>query len=323
MNRKIFPLILMMLSLVFSCTDDSKTEQESLPDFGTLGTHNVSKYSAQNDAFTTAYYPEDLSNMDKTPVLFFISGWFGSPQPSETYETLLQFIASHGYIVIYTDQGSTTNHTVCIAHLDTFLASADTTIQNVIVPKMDKDNYGVLGHSAGGGVAFTVMQHFNDLDYGASNRMLMVYDPWYAFGMSESMMQNLPGNTNTVIEKFGYRGNNPADGTDARIPLTEYYLLNSIPDKNKDYYVYDQENADHDYPKGNRSISQMQGILKPLDALLYYSFKEKKESVREIALENGNDDPYANGNGIQEVLDSYQYPCDGAQTLIDYCAIVP
>ena len=67
----------------------------------------------------------------------------------------------------------------------------------------------------------------------------------------------------------------------------------------------------------------MQGILKPLDALLEYTFVEQSEATRSIALENGNDDPYANGNGIQVLLDTYQYPCDGANTLIDYCAIVP
>jgi hypothetical protein len=126
-----------------------------------------------------------------------------------------------------------------------------------------------------------------------------------------------------VIIKFGAKGNNGADGTDARIPVTEYYLLESIPDKQKDYQIY--ENAEHSYPTGNPGYSKMQGILKPLDALLDYTFVTQTEKIRKIALENGNDDPYANGNGIQVVKprEDYPYPCDGVNIQIDHCKIVP
>ena len=322
MKKTIFFIALSVL--IFSCKDDTPTDTTPSYEFGTAGTHNVNTYSTSADPNTTAYYPSDIAAMDhNTPLLFFISGWYSGGAPATTYDSLLRFIASKGYTVIYADEGAVANEHFAISALDTFLSAGDSTIQNVILPNVDTSKYGVLGHSAGGGITYTVAKHFNDLGYGANGRMIMMFDPWFAFGMTETMIQNLPSNTNVVLEKFGVGGNNAADGTDARIPLTLYSLLSSVADAKKDYYVYSGENADHTYPKGTRPYSEMQGILKPLDALLVYTFSDQSETVRTVALENGNDDPYDNGNGIQVVLPNYDYPCDGASTLIDYCAIVP
>ncbi len=188
---------------------------------------------------------------------------------------------------------------------------------------VDTDKIGVVGHSAGGGIIFKILDYYTkEMNYGTNGRFLMGLDPWFAFGMNKEAMESLPSNTNLVFIKFGEGGNNKEDGTDARIPLTEYYLLKSIDDIKKDYQIYDKENANHSYPTGSRSYSQMQGILRPLDALLEYTFVTQSEAIRKVALENGNDDPYENGNGIQVILDTYKYPCNGARTLIDYCAIV-
>ena len=70
----------------------------------------------------------------------------------------------------------------------------------------------------------------------------------------------------------------------------------------------------------------MQGILKPLDALMELTFKEIPDvGAQQVALEVGNDDPYNDGHGIQEVklIGDYKYPCHGADTLINYCEIFP
>lgn len=290
-------------------------------EYGLEGTHDISTYTDADYVYSTVYYPSDLATMDrKSPLVFFASGWFGSPHASSKYESLLRFVASHGYTVIYTDEGSTTDPQHSINGYEQMLST--TFVADSIIQYIDTKKIGVIGSSAGAGITFTILDYFSkEKSYGEDGRFIMAFDPWFAFGMNESDMKNLPSNTNVVIIKFGEGGNNDADGTDARIPLTEYYLLESIADEKKDYQIY--VDADHGYPTGNRVYSDMQGILKPLDALLDYTFITQAENVRQIALENGNDDPYANGNGIQLVLDAYDYPCDGANTLIDYCSIAP
>jgi len=318
-------LIVLVIGVFFySCKSDDNTPEEENLVFGIEGTHQVSTVSQSGNQYSTAYYPSDISTMEnKTPVIFFISGW-SADTPATQYDSLLRFIASHGYTVIYQLQGAVTTSNFAINGFDSFLNSDDDIIKNTIKPRLDMTKLGVLGHSAGGGETLTVLKYFTDLGYGSNGKLVMMYDPWYAFDMNVADFQQLPSDTNVILEQFGEGGNNDANGTDARIPLTIYSLLTSIPNDHKDYYVYDQQNADHHYLYGNGPYTDMQGILKPLDALMYYTFEDNQsEQARVVALENGNDDPYNNGNGIQVVLPTYPYPCDGANTLIDYCAIVP
>jgi hypothetical protein len=307
--------------LIYSCEKDTEEDDYTMPDFGNETKYDVSVYTSSTDDYTTAYYPSAISDMEKVPVIFFISGWYGSPTTSDHYDTLLRFMAAQGYIVIYTDEGSTTNHMYSINKFEEFLSLQESFLTDELKPKMDFDKIGVVGHSAGGGLVFTAMKYFSEKGYGNHGRFVFAIEPWFAFGMDEADMQNLPSNLRVIIQQYGPGGNNPVNGTDARIPLTEYALLTSIDPKYKDYQVY--ENADHHYPTGTHPLSEMYGLLKPLHALMEYTFVHQSEEVRKEALELGSDDPYANGNGIQQVLDQYQYPCDGANTLIDYCSIVP
>ncbi|HFB99825.1 MAG TPA: hypothetical protein ENJ53_03365 [Phaeodactylibacter sp.] len=325
MKKTLLIIVASLLLFLIGCKKDSPIDMPdpTIKEFGLAGTHQVATYTEPDYDYSTIYYPTDLSSLGKkSPIIFFASGWFSDAQPSTTYKTLLKFMASHGYTVVYTYEGSTTDPQYTINGYKKIL-DADFA-KNNILPYADTTQIGVVGHSAGGGMALTILDYFSkQKNYGNNGRLLMTLDPWFAFDMDESDIKTLPSNTNVVFIKFGEGGNNDADGTDARIPLTEYYLLESIADNKKDYQIF--ANADHSYPKGSGAYSTMQGILKPLDALMDYTFVEQSERTRSVALDNGNDDPYANGNGIQVVKPKadYQYPCDGANTLIDYCAIVP
>jgi len=316
--------LISIVVLFLSCTTDEA--DNGIPkEYGRKGIHKVETFTADSYAFSTIYYPKDLATMNqKSPLIFFASGWFNEPKESTTYKSLLEFMASHGYTVVYTYEGAKANASYSIQGYNTILEN--TFVKENILKYVDTDKIGVVGHSAGGGIIFKILDYYSrEKNYGKNGRFLMGLDPWFAFEMDEIDMKNLPSNTNVVIIKFGQGGNNSTDGTDARIPLTEYYLLDAIADAKKDYQIYDKENAKHDYPQGNRAYSKMQGILRPLDALMDYTFVNQSEEIRKIALENGSDDPYAGGTGIQVVYpkDDYKYKCDGANTLIDYCAIVP
>ena len=276
--------------------------------YGEGGRHSVSHHDEVDANMTTVYYPTDIPDGVKVPVIFFASG-YGSAN-SKDYESLLTFIASHGYYVIYAKHAWSN----VFANMDKMLDNA-----NGILPKLDTTRIGVLGHSLGGGYTFNILKHFSDMGYGTNGRFVMVLEGYYAYDLTKQEMQNLPSNTNVIMQQYGAGGNNAVNDTDPRITLTEFYMLDSIPNNQKDWQIV--ENADHHYPYGSGAYSTMQGILKPLDALMEYTFKGTA-SAHDVALEVGNDDPYAHGNGIQTVnpTSDYGYKCDhDTNVAIDYC----
>ena len=278
--------------------------------YGKEGSHPTAYHDEVDGNMTRVYYPTDISAGEKVPVVFFASG-YGSSKATD-YESLLRFVASHGYYVIYAKHAWNS----VFANMDKMLDNA-----NGILPKIDTTRVGVMGHSLGGGYTFNILKHFSDMGYGNNGRFVMVLEGYYAYNLTEAQMKNLPSNTNVVMQQYGVGGNNAINDTDPRITLTEYYMLDSIPDSQKDWQIV--ENADHHYPYGNKPYAQMQGILKPLDALMEYTFKvAPSASAREVALEQGSDDPYNQGNGIQVVnaKSDYTYKCDHDTTVyIDYC----
>ena len=280
--------------------------------YGEPGSHPVAHHDEVDANMTTAYYPTDIPEGVKVPVVFFASGY--ASVDSKDYESLLTFIASHGYYAIYAKQNVHGWDDV-FANLDNMLDDT-----NGILPRLDTTRIGVIGHSLGGGYAFKILKHYtDDKGYGSNGRFIMVLEGYYAYGMDKEAMQHLPANTNVVMQQYGTGGNNTANDTDPRITLTEFYLLDSIPKSQKDWQIV--ENADHHYPYGNKPYSQMQGILKPLDALMDYTFNGTT-AAHDVALEVGSDDPYAYGNGIQTVnpTENYSYKCDhDTNVVIDYC----
>ena len=281
--------------------------------YGEAGIHSVSHQDEVDANKTTVYYPSDIPNGVKVPVIFFASGY--NSTNSNDYKSLLTFIASHGYYVIYSKQ-NTAGWDDVFANLDKML---DTT--NAILPKLDTTRIGVIGHSLGGGYTFNILKHFSDMGYGTNARFIMVLEGYYAYNLTKQEMRTLPSNTNVIMQQYGTGGNNSVNDTDPRITLTEFYMLDSIPNNQKDWQIV--ENADHTYPFGNKAYAQMQGILKPLDALMEYTF-QGTASAHDVALEVGNDDPYEHGsaNAIQVVNASanYAYKCDtDINVLIDYC----
>jgi hypothetical protein len=274
--------------------------------YGKVGSHTVSHRDTHDDYNTSIYYPNDIPHGTKVPVVFFDSG-YGS-EDARDYTSLLSFIASHGYYVIYTKYSFTP-----VYHAHILESDAD------LLSKLDSTRIGVVGHSLGAGNTFRILDFFSDKGYGENGRFIMALEAWYAFGMDRKAMKNLPSNTNVVMQQYGIGGNNTGNDTDPRIPLSEFYLLDSIDSRKKDWQIV--EDADHGYPFGSNDYSTMQGILKPLDALMEYTFKGR-ESAHDIALELGSDDPYARGNGIQVVnnSDEYAYKCsDNTDLDIRYC----
>ncbi len=284
---------------------------KQINEYGLGGVHAVTKYVEKNSGNATAFYPTDIKKLGKVPVIFFAPGW-GATNPNG-YKSLLNFIASHGYMVIYSrdQQSYSAKH-----FLDSFEQMLDK--NNKIINYIDKNRFGVIGHSSGGGDSFKILDYFSKHGYGKNGRFLLALDPWFAFDMTSEAMQNLPKNSNIVIIQFGRYG-----GTDPRIVLTEYKLLTSIPAKQKDYQVY--PGASHSYPTGNRPYKKMQGMLKTLDALMDYTFNGNPAAYK-TALAVGSDNPVEDGLQGVKPIEKYPYRCnshanENNKLAIDYCSI--
>ena len=280
--------------------------------YGQMGDLEVQVSEYSQDSRAVVYHPSTW-NVTSTPVIFFMPGWHNTTHAS--YETLLRFIASHGYSVIYMpDSGSYYRQ-----------ALKFDAIVNEFSNKLNTRKIGVLGHSAGGGAVFYLLEHMIAEGYGTQGRFMMSLDGYFAYYMNKENMQNLT-NTNILLMQFGPSGNS----TDPRIVITNYkFLTGAGIDKN---YIVLKNDNDHGYP-GRQNIDTMQGMLKPLDALMQYTFIQKLGTHHVLALEGeGKVDPYANAYQKVLAIDDYKYDChyangyhngpDGATSSdIDNCGI--
>ncbi len=325
--KKLSWVVILSLSIITlsACggSNEPPTEGNSGPsrDYGKEGSHLLAEPIIESvHGNSVLILPKSASAAKPVPVVFLAPG-FRSKDYTH-YQTLLNFIASQGYAAIYANDIDGFSANSIITHLDEMVSNP------AITPLLDTSKIGVIGHSSGGGHLFRILKEFSnasDKNWGENGRFLFAIEPWFAFGMSKDDMKSLPSNTNIIIQQYGIGGNNKQSNTDARIPLTEYYLLDSINNKQKDYQIF--ANADHGYPTGKtKKYSEMQGILKPLDALMELTFKDKPaKNAQHEALELGSDDPYANGHGIQivKLISDYKYPCNGTNTIINYCEVFP
>ncbi len=323
---KYFFLLLGFILFIACDAGNSSSEELNSRIYGEDGDYEIIEpWEESENNMTVLYAPSNMSKSSPTPIIFFAPGWKSIHH--EDYKSLLTFIANHGYMAIYAkdDKGAySAKH--LIEYYKEMLKHSE------VASYVDKSKIGVIGHSSGGGHAFKILKEFSDEGWGSKGRFLLTLEPWFSFDMNRTDMKTLPSNTNVLFIQFGKGGENLENNTDPRIPLSEYYLLSSINKSQKDYQIV--EDANHTYPQGDRDYADMQGILKPLDALMEYTFNVQKDvKAYETALEIGSDDPYSDGNGIQRVqeIDKYHYRCDGndnsgairtlKETDIDYCAM--
>ena len=275
-----------------SNTTDTNT---SIYHYGKMGKYTVEITPYAKDNRSVIYHPKSW-NTAPTPIIFFVTGWKNTDHNS--YHTLLAFVASHGYSVIYIpDDGS------YYSQFQKFDA-----IVRKYSSNLDTTKIGLLGHSSGGGVVFPLLKYMSAKGYGEDGRFICAMDPYIAQYMDKKDMQALM-NTNVLIIQFGKNGKDEGNDTDPRIVLTIYNLLTG-EGIDKNYIVLNGPNdASHGYP-ARQDIDKMQGLLKPLDALMEYTFTLKSDAHHSMALEGeGKENPTM--NAYQKVLpiEDYKYSC--------------
>ena len=263
----------------------------------------------------TLYTPKTFDSNITFPVVLFAPGW--NSQNHTDYKTLLTFIASQGYAVLYSKCSRKLSPQIFIERFTKVLQDTNAS------KHLDKNRLGVVGFSSGGGLSFGIMKEFSKKGYGENGRFIFSMAAWFSFEMTNEDFQNLPPDTKVIMQQYAEDYT-----TDPRISLTIFSKFETFDKKNHDYQVY--QGANHSYPEGNRTFEQMQIILKPLDALMEYTFN-KNEHAYDEALKVGEDKPYINSKQTIFNSERYQYRCYTEEPYlksvldsfdIDYCSIL-
>ena len=313
-----FLLLISLLFFIFGCDSTSSSDDDNNQTIIQSRTYGVSlkkEVEIQNFKNITLYKPKVIESNQKIPVVLFLPGW--ESQDSSSYKSILTFIASQGYLAIYSKCAGEYSASEFIKRFSTALDAE----------YIDKSNIGVVGHSSGGGLSFRVLDYFSKNGYGENGRFIFAMDPWFAFDMSDDSFQKFPKNTKVVLQQYS---NVPKGGDqDPRIAMTIFDKLSVLGDENRDYQVY--EDLTHGYPAGGRAYEKLQVVLKPLDALMDYVFYDKQEAFK-VSLELGIDNPVENRKQIVSNIYDYYYKCYGEldslksalkRDKINYCSIIP
>ena len=274
-----------------------QTNNKMPTDYGKMGNFAVELTPYSKDARAVIYHPTSWTKKS-TPVIFFGPGKDSTQHMS--YYALLKFVASHGYSVIYMpDIGSYPSQ---LRKFDDIIKEFST--------KLDTTKVGMMGHSLGGAMVYPLMQHIMAKGYGArkngvNHRFMFSMDGFFAQNMDKKDVEAL-SDFNIISLQFGRHGNS----TDPRILLVNYQLL-SGKNIDKNYIVL--EDTHHSYPQRD-NITKMQEMLKPLDALMKYTFTSSNAKHHKVALEGeGKINPYTSGYQKVLAIDKYPYNCKNSK----------
>ena len=281
--------------------------------YGAMGEHPVRKISvaspwpnyANKDYLNIdIYIPADVTG--KRPTVFFITGY--SMYHSESYYSLLYFIASQGYNCVFVPH----EHTNPDFHPELLLTILDSVVEQ-FASIIDTTRIGYAGHSEGGGLIFYLAK--DRPQWGTNGRFLFSLAAWWGFNLPETGNVDYPPGTNMIIQM----GDATLDtGTDPRQNI-DFLLHNNIPDERKSY-LYLPGDAAHPAthrlsysstidiggqpnPNGIAYFNALQqvGLFRPLESLMHYSFGDDDPQWKWIGLPDPGDANYntmSQTNGI-------------------------
>ena len=280
--RKIFNTILFSFCVLFmTCNDEimaSNVAETIHYNYGQMGNYTVA-VEVYSDG-VALLHPVGWSKKS-TPFVVFQGGGNGHTL-YKSYEAFLRFIASHGYTAVNIPRDKPVMPAIKKMFTD-------------YGTQLDKSRFGVIGWSNGGGAAYRILFDLIQHGYGKKGRFLFAMDAWIPQYMDKAQFHKL-SNVNVVLMQF------LADGgvTDPTIPLTCYKLMDGKGvDKN---YIVVREATGHGYFL--KPIADIPGVVKPLDALMEYTFTKKCAAHHRVALEGpGKTDPHtAHFNGDYYVV---------------------
>jgi pimeloyl-ACP methyl ester carboxylesterase len=270
--------------------------------YGAMGEHPVRKISIANpwpayangiddddghhyDLQVDIYYPADISG--KRPTVFFISGWH--VYHSETYRSLLYFVASQGYNCVFIPY----RHPDPLSYPELLLTVLDSVVDQ-FSPIIDTSKVGYVGHSEGGGFVFYLARERPN--WGTQGRFIFSIAAWWGFHLPETGNVNYPSNTNLIVQVNHYD-----NGTDPRQNI-DFLLHNTIPVERKTYLYLPgdaEHTADHGvsysmFENGHYTYDALEqvGLYRPLESLMHYSFGDDDPQWKRIGLPDAGDTNY-------------------------------
>lgn len=146
-----------ILSKIPSVPDDYvrkvQTDGDIEAKYLAMGSHDTEYYEAgamMSFQKFEIYYPKDIENMDKLPVVVFVNG---TGVKASKYPALQKHLASWGFITIATEEEYAWNGfsaEMSVRYLELLNQYQEDGKENIFYGKIDMDKIGITGHSQGG-----------------------------------------------------------------------------------------------------------------------------------------------------------------------------
>ncbi len=146
-----------ILSKIPSVPDDYINKVQTSGDieakYLAMGSHDIEYYEAgamMSFQKFEIYYPKDIENMDKLPVVVFVNG---TGVKGSKYSVLQKHLASWGFITIATEEEYAWNGfsaEMSVRYLELLNQYQEDGKENIFFGKIDMDKIGITGHSQGG-----------------------------------------------------------------------------------------------------------------------------------------------------------------------------
>lgn len=274
--------------------------------YGAMGEHPVRRltmaspwpsYVDNHERDIDLFYPSDV--VGKKPTVFFISGW---GKKADTYRSLLYFIASQGFNVVFIPYTGGD----AIGNPDVLLDIMDGVVNSVWNSMIDTTKVGYSGHSSGGGLTFFLAQQRPN--WGTEGRFIFSIAAWWGFHLPVTGNLQFPANTNMIVQV-----SHDDSGTDPRQNI-DFFIHNNINAERKSYlylpgdvnhasdhyisYSVDEngekinENQEYNGAYYFDALEQV-GLYRPLESLMRYSFGTVDgETWKAIGLPDAGDANY-------------------------------
>lgn len=171
------------------------------------------------------------------PVIFF-SHAFASTNVT-TYQILLEFLASQGYVVVHSPYQITSSFELLSLNdvpkaydelWDGFSAAVDNFAEKL---SMDLHRVGFIGHSFGGGATPAMLTRGLNEGWGSISRFALILAPFKVFEITSEEFATIPSDTHVVIHIY-----EEDDTNDHNFAIKDIWeKLENIPLQNKDFLI--------------------------------------------------------------------------------------
>lgn len=288
MNRFLYTFLLLFYCIGSQCQTYQGPVPAPTSGYGSWGSNEVAMHSFPSPLFAgknvEIFYPKNATT--PRPTVFFAHG-FGGNQ-SEFYKVLLQFLASKGYVAVFSPYQTT--GTDLPGRYNTLWEGFKKAATNY--PQLiDTTRVGFAGHSFGGGASFEMARRaIVEQGWGKNGKFIAPYAPWYLLEITQSELQNFPSDTKLLLQIYEEDAVN-----DHRIAIDAFENIN-IADSEKDLvFVKADQVAGYTYEAGHNVPSSREVydahdayvVFRLTEALADYTFTGNA-TAKNIALGNGS-----------------------------------